>query len=63
MKYAEYRKAGLYIGSGIVEAACRTDVARRCKQAGMHWRLHNAEAMCALVARLRSGVPAAKPAA
>lgn len=63
MKYAEYRKARLYIGSGIVEAACRTDVARRCKQAGMHWRLHNAAAMCALTARLRSGVPAAKPAA
>lgn len=62
MKYAEYRKANLYIGSGIVEAACRTDVARRCKQAGMHWRLHNATAMCALTARLRSGVPAAKSA-
>ena len=63
MKYAEYRKAGLYIGSGIIEAACRTDVARRCKQAGMHWRLQNAAAMCALVARLRSGVPANKSAA
>lgn len=60
MKYAEYRKEGLYIGSGIIEAACRTDVARRCKQAGMHWRLHNAAAMCALVARLRSGVPASR---
>jgi hypothetical protein len=63
MKYPEYRKAGLYIGSGIIEAACRTDVARRCKQAGMHWRLRNAAAMCALVARLRSGVPADKCAA
>ena len=63
MKYAEYRKQGLYIGSGIIEAACRTDVARRCKQAGMHWRLRNAAAMCALAARLRSGVPAAQPAA
>lgn len=60
MKYAEYRKEGLYIGSGIIEAACRTDVARRCKQAGMHWRILNAAAMCALVARLRSGVPASK---
>lgn len=63
MDYPAYRRAGLYLGSGIVEAACRTDVARRCKQAGMHWRLRNAEAMCALVARLRSGVPAAKAAA
>lgn len=63
MKYSEYRKAGLYIGSGIVEAACRTNVARRCKLAGMRWRLHNAEAMCALVAKLRSGVPASRGAA
>lgn len=63
MNYPVYRKAGLYIGSGIIEAACRTDVARRCKLAGMHWRLRHAEAICALVARLRSGVPAAKPAA
>jgi hypothetical protein len=59
MKYGEYRKLGLYIGSGLVEAACRTDVARRCKQAGMHWRFHNAAAMCALVARFRSNLAAA----
>jgi hypothetical protein len=63
MDYPRFRKELLYIGSGIVEAACRTDVARRCKQAGMHWRLRNAEAMCALVARMRSGVPATRPAA
>ncbi len=63
MKYAVYRKEGLYLGSGIIEAACRTDVARRCKQAGMHWRFRNAAAMCALVARLRSGIPATKHAA
>ena len=54
MKYGELRQQGLYIGSGTVEAACRTDVARRCKQAGMHWRLHNAAATCALTARFRS---------
>lgn len=59
MRYGEYRKQGLYIGSGLVEAACRTDVARRCKQSGMHWRLKNAAAMCALVARFRSNLPAA----
>ncbi len=59
MKYGEFRQQGLYIGSGPVEAACRTDVARRCKQAGMHWRLHNAAAICALTARFRSHLPAA----
>jgi hypothetical protein len=59
MRYGEYREQGLYVGSGIVEAACRTDVARRCKQSGMHWRLKNAAAMCALVARFRSNLSAA----
>lgn len=59
MRYGEYRKQGLFIGSGVVEAACRTDVARRCKQSGMHWRFHNAAAICALTARFRSHLPAA----
>jgi hypothetical protein len=59
MKYGEYRKQGLYIGSGLIESACRTDVARRCKQSGMHWRFKNAAYMCALVARFRSNLHAA----
>jgi len=59
MRYGEYRKLGLLIGSGVVEAACRTDVARRCKQSGMHWRFLNAAALCALAARFRSRLPAA----
>ncbi len=59
MKYGEYLKQGLYIGSGLIESACRTDVARRCKQSGMHWRFKNAASMCALVARFRSNLHAA----
>ena len=55
MRYGEFRRQGLYIGSGHAEAACRTDVARRCKQAGMHWRHHNAARICAILASLRSG--------
>ena len=55
MRYGEFRKQGLYIGSGHAEAACRTDVTRRCKQAGMHWRYHNAVRICAILASLRSG--------
>jgi hypothetical protein len=63
MLCGKYRADGLYIGSGVVEAACRTDVARRCKRSGMHWRLMNAAAMCALCARYRSGNPVYKTAA
>ena len=54
MRYGEFRKQGLYIASGHAEAACRTDVARRCKQAGMHWRHHNAVRISAILATLRS---------
>jgi hypothetical protein len=63
MRYGWLRRNGYSIGSGVVEAACRTDVARRCKQSGMHWRIANAAAMCALVARSCSGNPAYRAAA
>jgi hypothetical protein len=37
MQYAEYRAQGLPIGSGVVEAACKTLVTQRMKQSGMRW--------------------------
>jgi hypothetical protein len=37
MKYAELRAQGFPVGSGIVEAACKTLVAQRMKQSGMRW--------------------------
>ena len=42
------------VSSCHIEAAARILVARRCKQAGMHWRHHNAACVCAIIARLRS---------
>ena len=54
MRYGWLRRNGYYISSCHVEAAARILVARRCKQAGMHWRLHNAACVCAIIARLRS---------
>ncbi|MBQ9343844.1 MAG: hypothetical protein IJT88_01355 [Kiritimatiellae bacterium] len=48
------RRNGCKIGTAHVEAATRILVARRCKQAGMHWRRANAACVCALLARLRS---------
>ena len=35
MRYADFRAQGLQIGSGVVEAGCKTVVAVRLKQAGM----------------------------
>lgn len=54
MRYGWLRKNGYYISSCHIEAAARILVARRCKQAGMHWRLHNAACICAIIAKLRS---------
>ncbi len=39
MNYAEYRRQGLPIGSGVVEAACKTVVGHRFKRAGMRWSI------------------------
>jgi hypothetical protein len=37
MRYDRFRKMGLFIGSGVVEAGCKTVVAFRFKQSGMRW--------------------------
>lgn len=37
MAYRTYRQAGYFIGSGVVEAACKTVVGQRFKQSGMLW--------------------------
>jgi hypothetical protein len=37
MRYAAMREQGLPVGSGPVEAACKTLVAQRMKQSGMRW--------------------------
>lgn len=37
MDYAAYRAEGLSIGSGVVEAGCKTVVGRRFKCSGMFW--------------------------
>ncbi len=55
MCYGWLRKNGYFIGSGIVEAACRTIAGRRCKQSGMHWRHRNATLMSILLAAFKSG--------
>ena len=37
MHYARYRSLGLFVGSGVVEAGCRSVVCQRCKLSGMRW--------------------------
>ena len=43
MRYAEYLARGLFIGSGVVEAGCKTVIGRRLKQSGMFWGVSGAQ--------------------
>lgn len=48
MQYGTFRAAGLFIGSGVVEAGCKTLIGGRCKQSGMFWSESGAENILAL---------------
>jgi Uncharacterised protein family (UPF0236) len=48
MRYADFRRQGLFVGSGVVEAGCRTIIGLRLKQSGMHWTIRGANAIIAL---------------
>ena len=45
MRYAELRAHNLPIGSGVVEAACKTLVSQRLKRSGMRWRTEGGQAI------------------
>ena len=48
MQYGTFRAAGYFIGSGVVEAGCKTVIGSRCKQSGMFWSESGAENILAL---------------
>jgi hypothetical protein len=48
MRYHWFRQRGLFVGSGVVEASCKTVVGQRLKQSGMHWSVNGADAIIAL---------------
>ena len=37
MQYGTFRRKGFFIGSGVIEAGCKTLIGARCKQSGMFW--------------------------
>lgn len=55
MRYAEFRALGLFIGSGVIEAGCKSLIGRRLKQSGMFWSERGANAIIALRCCVKSG--------
>jgi hypothetical protein len=56
MCYGTYRRAGYFIGSGVVEAGCKTVVGERLKCSGMHWTEDGAWHVLALRCLVFSGL-------
>ena len=48
MRYRWFRSRGLFVGSGVVEASCKTIAGQRLKQSGMHWTVNGADSIIAL---------------
>ena len=55
MDYPTYQAKGWAIGSGPVEAACKTVIGKRMKGGGMRWGEDGADEMCHLRALFASG--------
>jgi hypothetical protein len=55
MRYPEFRRQHLFIGSGVIEAACKTVIGKRLKQSGMFWTVRGANAIIALRCSRLSG--------
>jgi hypothetical protein len=48
MRYPQFRRQHLFVGSGVIEAACKTVIGSRLKQSGMFWTVRGANAIIAL---------------
>jgi len=48
MRYPQFRRQHLFVGSGVIEAGCKTVVGSRLKQSGMFWTVRGANAIVAL---------------
>jgi hypothetical protein len=54
MRYPTFRRQGLFVGSGVIEAGCKTAIGR-LKQSGMFWTVRGANAIIALRCNRLSG--------
>lgn len=56
LRYEEYRRQGLPIGSGVTEAACKTVFTQRLKRSGMRWEVAGGQVVVNLRVVLLSGI-------
>jgi len=55
MRYADFRARGFFVGSGVVEAGCKSVIGQRLKQSGMEWSKEGANAIISLRSIIVSG--------
>ena len=55
MRYPAFRRQHLFVGSGVVEAGCKTIIGSRLKRSGMFWTVRGANAIIALRCNRCSG--------
>lgn len=55
MRYPKFRRQHLFVGSGVIEAGCKTMIGSRLKQSGMFWTVRGANAILALRTNRLSG--------
>ena len=55
MRYPKFRREHLFVGSGVIEAGCKTVIGSRLKQSGMFWTVRGANAIIALRCRHLNG--------
>ena len=48
MNYPKFSKQHLFVGSGVIEAGCKTVIGHRLKQSGMFWTVAGANSILAL---------------
>jgi hypothetical protein len=54
MRYGKFRSQGFFIGSGVVEAGCKTLIGQRLKHSGMEWSVRGANAIISLRCIIKS---------
>jgi hypothetical protein len=62
MRYGLFRAAGLFIGSGVIEAGCKIIVENRLNRSGMRWTKKHAANVIALRCAIYSGAYGAEAA-